>query len=52
MKKIFLNELINKYEYFLIDQWGVLHNGFKKFNFVDDSRCTVDLVEAQKFLLK
>jgi len=38
MRKINLNKLINEYEIFLIDQWGVLHNGVKKF------------IAAEKFL--
>jgi len=24
-------DLVDKYDYFLFDQWGVLHNGQKKF---------------------
>ena len=32
MKKISsFKNVINNYDYFLFDQWGVLHNGYKKF---------------------
>ena len=40
------NEIIKKYNFFLFDQWGVLHNGHKKFN--DAERCLIKLRELKK----
>ena len=35
MKIVKFKDLINKFDYFLFDQWGVIHNGKKKFSFID-----------------
>ena len=35
MLKVKFNYLINKFDCFLFDQWGVLHDGKKKFSFID-----------------
>ena len=33
MLKVKFDHLINKFDCFLFDQWGVLHDGKKKFRF-------------------
>ena len=35
MKKVKFKDLINKFDCFLFDQWGVIHDGKKKFSFID-----------------
>ena len=35
MKEIKFKNLIDKFDCFLFDQWGVLHDGKKKFSFID-----------------
>ncbi len=35
MKKIKFNSLIKKFDCFLIDQWGVIHDGKKKFPYIN-----------------
>tara|TARA_B100000900_G_scaffold275369_1_gene235343 strand:- start:92 stop:913 length:822 start_codon:yes stop_codon:yes gene_type:complete len=40
------DELIKKYNFFLFDQWGVLHNGHKKFE--DAEKCLIKLRELKK----
>lgn len=35
MKKVNFNYLIDKFDCFIFDQWGVLHDGKYKFSFVD-----------------
>lgn len=35
MKEVKFKNLLNKFDCFLFDQWGVLHDGKKKFPFVD-----------------
>ena len=35
MKLVKFKDLINRFDCFLFDQWGVIHNGKKKFSFID-----------------
>ena len=35
MKEVKFKDLLSKFDCFLFDQWGVLHDGKKKFPFVD-----------------
>ena len=35
MKLVKFKDLINKFDCFLFDQWGVIHDGKKKFSFID-----------------
>ncbi|GIR65502.1 MAG: hypothetical protein CM15mP70_06090 [Pelagibacteraceae bacterium] len=39
-------DLVDKYDYFLFDQWGVLHNGQKKFGKAEE--CLKLLKERNK----
>ena len=39
-------DLVDDYEYFLFDQWGVLHNGHKKFEKAE--KCLEFLKERSK----
>jgi len=39
-------DLVDKYDYFLFDQWGVLHNGKKKFKKAEE--CLKLLKERNK----
>ena len=35
MKKVKFSSLLKKFDCFLLDQWGVIHDGKKKFNYID-----------------
>ena len=35
MKKVKFKDLVNNFDCFLFDQWGVIHDGKKKFSFID-----------------
>ena len=35
MLKVKFNYLLKKFDCFIFDQWGVLHDGKKKFKFID-----------------
>ena len=35
MKLVKFKDLINRFDCFLFDQWGVIHDGKKKFSFID-----------------
>ena len=37
MKKTNFNFLVNKFDCFLFDQWGVIHDGNKKFSYVNET---------------
>ena len=37
MKIVKFRDLVNKFDCFLFDQWGVIHDGKKKFSFVDNT---------------
>ena len=37
MLKIDFNTLLKKFDCFLFDQWGVVHDGKKKFSFIDNT---------------
>ena len=50
MKNILsFKSLINNYEFFLFDQWGVLHNGHKKFTKAE--KCLKYLKEKNKKII-
>ena len=44
-----LSDVIDQYDLFIIDQWGVLHNGQQGFNFAID--CIEKLVLSKKKLI-
>ena len=35
MKKVKFKDLVDNFDCFLFDQWGVIHDGKKKFLFID-----------------
>ena len=41
MKKTSMQSLINKYDFFLFDQWGVLHDGDKLYKFTNNTLKTI-----------
>ena len=43
------DELAEKYKFFLFDQWGVLHNGHKKFDHAE--KCLIRLRELKKKII-
>ena len=49
MKNILsFKNVVSKYDYFLFDQWGVLHNGHKKF--IEAEKCLEYLTKFCNFL--
>ena len=41
--------LINKYEFFIFDQWGVIHNGGEKYEFIDKTLKYLNLKKKSVF---
>ena len=44
-----LSEVIDQYDLFIIDQWGVLHNGQTGYHYAID--CVENLITLQKKLI-
>ena len=44
-----ISKIVNQYELFLIDQWGVLHNGY--IGYPSAINCIKDLIKLRKKLI-